>query len=128
MNKVNVLEWLSQSPDLNPNKLLWKDLSKQFIGGNPLTSQSLIGSALRKGLKLIHVIVQDRSAFTRNVTFRYCSKRGSDTESKDSHSFATHRYVTLGHFISINKLQRKYVSLTYLNRFSLSTFRTYLKM
>ncbi len=28
-NKVNVLEWLSQSPDL-----LWKDLSKQFIGGN----------------------------------------------------------------------------------------------
>ncbi len=98
MNKVNVLEWLSQSPDLNPNKLLWKDLSKQFIGGNPLTSQSLIGSALRKGLKLIHVIVQDRSAFTRNVTFRYCSKRGSDTESKDSHSFATHRYVTLGHF------------------------------
>ncbi len=27
-NKVNVLEWLSQSPDLNPIKMLWKDLRK----------------------------------------------------------------------------------------------------
>ncbi len=58
-NKVNVLEWLSQSPDLNPIKMLWKDLSKQFIGGKPPTSQSLSGSALRNGLKLLHVIVQD---------------------------------------------------------------------
>ncbi len=31
--------WLSQSPDLNPIKMLWKDLSKQFLGGNPPTSQ-----------------------------------------------------------------------------------------
>ncbi len=47
-NKVNVfvLDWLSQGPDLNPIKMLWKDLSKQFIGGNPPTSQSLSGSAL----------------------------------------------------------------------------------
>ncbi len=60
------------SPDLSPIKMLWKDLSKQFIDGNPPTSQSLIGSALRNGLKL-HVIVQDWSAFTRNFTFSYCS-------------------------------------------------------
>ncbi len=52
-NKVNVLEMLSQSPDLNPIQMLWKDLNKQFIGGNPPTS------ALRNGLKLLHVIVQD---------------------------------------------------------------------
>ncbi len=57
-DKVNVLEWLSQNPDLNPIKMLWKDLSKQFIGGNPPTSQSLSGFALRNGLKLLHVIVQ----------------------------------------------------------------------
>ncbi len=42
-NKVNVLERMSQSPDLNPIQMLWKDLSKQFIGGNPPTSQSLSG-------------------------------------------------------------------------------------
>ncbi len=52
-NKVNVLEWLSQSPDINPIQMLWKDL------------------------KLLHVIVQDWSAFTINFTFSYCSKRGS---------------------------------------------------
>ncbi len=57
-NKVNVLEYLSQI-QLNPIKMLWKDLSKQFIRGNPLTSQSLSGSALRNGLKLLHVTVQD---------------------------------------------------------------------
>ncbi len=51
-----------------------------------------------------------------------------DTESKDSHTFATHRYVTLDHFFSINKWQRKYFSLICLIRFSLSTFRTYMKI
>ncbi len=33
--KVNVLQWLSQSPDLNQIKTFWKDPSKQFIAGNP---------------------------------------------------------------------------------------------
>ncbi len=33
-SKVNVLERLSQSPDLNPIKMSMKDLSKQFIGVN----------------------------------------------------------------------------------------------
>ncbi len=58
-NKVNILKWLSQSPDLNPIKMLWKDLRKQFIGGNQPTTQSLSGSALWNGLKLLLVIVQD---------------------------------------------------------------------
>ncbi len=58
-NKVNILKWLSQSPDLNPIKMLWKDLRKQFIGGHQPTTESLSGSALWNGLKLLHVIVQD---------------------------------------------------------------------
>ncbi len=58
-NKVNVLEWLSQRSDINPIEMLWKDISKQFIGGNLPTSQTLSGFALRNGLKLLHVIVQD---------------------------------------------------------------------
>ncbi len=55
-NKVNVLDWLSQSPDLNPIKMLWKDLSKQFLGGNPPTSHTpgselvRLASPLRTGL------------------------------------------------------------------------------
>ncbi len=36
-NKVNVLEWPSQSSDLNATERTW---SKQFIRGNPSTSQS----------------------------------------------------------------------------------------
>ncbi len=38
-NKVNILKWLSQSPDLNLIKMLWKDLRKQFIGGHQPTTQ-----------------------------------------------------------------------------------------
>ncbi len=76
-NKINVLEWLSQSPDLNPIKMLWKDLINQFVGGSPPTSQSLSGFALRNGLKLLQVIVQDCSVFTRNFNFSYSSKTGS---------------------------------------------------
>ncbi len=112
-NKVNVLEWLSQSPDLDPIKLLWKDLSKQFIGGNPPTSQSLSGSALRNGLKLLHLIVQDLSAFTRNFTLLLQQKGVTpDTESKDSHTFATHRYVTMDHFFQIiNDKENIFLSL-----------------
>ncbi len=30
-NKVNVLKWLSQSTDLNPIKMLWKDSSYEVI-------------------------------------------------------------------------------------------------
>ncbi len=76
-NKINVLEWLSQSPDLNPIKMLWKDLSKQSIGGSTPTSQSLSGFAVRNGLKLLQVIVQDCSVFTRNFNLSYSSKTGS---------------------------------------------------
>ncbi len=98
-NKVNVLERLSQSPDLNPIQMLWKDLSKQFIGGNPPTSQSLSGSALRNGLKLLHVIVQDWSAFTRNFTISYGSKSGSHQILKAKiHILLQCTYVTLDHF------------------------------
>ncbi len=103
-NKVNVLEWLSQSLDLNPITMLWKDLSKQFIGGNPPTSQSLSGSVLRNGLKLIHVIVQDWSAFIRNFTFSYCSKSGSHQILKAKFTyFCNAQICNTESFLSINK-------------------------
>ncbi len=64
-------ERLSQSPDFAPNKILWKDLSRQFIGGNPPTSQSLGASVLRNGLKLLHVIVQDWLVTAAKAGHRY---------------------------------------------------------
>ncbi len=105
-NKVNVLEWLSQCPDLNPIKMLWKDLSKQFIGGNPPTSQSWSGSALRNGLKLLHVIVQDWSAFTRNFTFSYWSKRESQQILKAKMHILLQR-TDMQHWIFLNKWMTK---------------------
>ncbi|KAF7656364.1 hypothetical protein LDENG_00042530 [Lucifuga dentata] len=33
--KCNVLEWPSQSPDLNPIEMLWKDLKQQFHDRKP---------------------------------------------------------------------------------------------
>ncbi len=108
-NKVNVLEYLSQIQfyqiQFNPIKMLWKDLSKQFIRGNPLTSQSLSGSALRNRLKLLHVTVQDWPAFTRNFTFSYCSKRGSHQILKAKIHILLQNWI----IFSINKWQRKYL-------------------
>ncbi len=85
--------------------MLWKDLIKQFIGGNPPTSQSLHGSALRNGLKLLHVIVQDWSAFTRNFTFSYCHTRYWKQRFT---YFCNPQICNTGSFFSINKWQRKY--------------------
>lgn len=34
-SSVNVIEWTSKSPDLNPNKCLWKDLNISCPPGVP---------------------------------------------------------------------------------------------
>ncbi len=47
---------------------------------------------------------------------------------RDSHTFATHRYAILDHFQISEIIIRKYFSLTCLIRFSLSTFKTYMKI
>ncbi len=53
--------------------------------------------------------------YTRNWKQRYTS-------------FCNAQICNTGSFFSINKWQRKYFSLTYLIRFSLSSFRTYMKI
>ncbi len=107
--------------------MLWKDLSKLFIWRNSPTPQNLSGSALRNGLKHLHVIVQDWSAFTRNFTFSYCSKRGHARYWRQIFTyFCNAKVCNTGSFFSINKWHRKYFSLTCLIGFSLSTFSTWI--
>ncbi len=103
-NKVNVLEWLSQSPDLNPIKMLWKDLSKQFIGGNPPTSE-FKWFCTKEWDKTPTCYCAGLFSIYKKLYLQLLQQKGvtPDTESKDSHTFATHRYVTLDHFFSINK-------------------------
>ncbi len=121
-NKVNVLEWLSQSPDLNPIKMLWKDLSKQFIGENPPTSQSLSGSALRNGLKLMLLCRTDQH-LQETLPSVTAAKGGHTRYWKQRFTyFCNAQICNTGSFFSINKRQR-YFSLTCLIRFSLSTSR-----
>ncbi len=51
-NKVNVLEWLSQSPDFNPTEMLWKDL-KQAVHMRKLTNITELKWFCTEGLKLL---------------------------------------------------------------------------
>ena len=51
-NKVNVLEWLSQSPDLSPIEELWPDLKRDVMPDPCATGQSLSSFAKKNGVKL----------------------------------------------------------------------------
>ncbi len=91
-----VKEWQSQSPDLNPIKILCKDLSKQFIGGNPPTSQ-FKWSCTKEWAKTPTCYCAGLISIYKKLYLQLLQQKG--TESKDSHTFATHRYVTLDHFL-----------------------------
>ncbi len=96
-NEVNVLERLSQSPDLNPIKMLWKDLSKQFIGGNPPTSE-FKWFCTKEWAKTPTCYCAGLISIYKKLQLLQQKGVTPDTESKDSHTFATHRYVTLDIF------------------------------
>ncbi len=79
--------------------MLWKDLSKQFMEGNPMVLKWFCTKEWAKsptcycaGLISIYKKLYLQLLQQKGVTVT------PDTESKDSHTFAMHRYVTLDHF------------------------------
>ncbi len=93
-NKVNDLEW-SQSPDHNPIKMLWKDPSKQFIAGNPPTSQGLSGSGMGKNAYML--LCRTYQHLQETLPSVTAAKWGHTRYWKQRLSYF-YRYVTLDHF------------------------------
>ncbi len=114
----------SQSPYLNPIKMLWKDIGKQFIGGNPPTSQSLSGSVIRNGLKLCKTYQRLQETLPSVTT----ANGGHTRYWKQRFTYFCNMICNTGSLFSKNKWQRQHFYLTCLIRFSLSTFRTYMKI
>ena len=56
-NKVKLLEWLSQSPDLNPVENVWAELKKRVRARRPTNLTQLQGSGRRTGPKFTQLIV-----------------------------------------------------------------------
>ena len=83
----NVLERLSQSPDLSPVEMLWKDLKQQQRSSNI--------SELRRFCRRNELI---NSYWKRLVEVLLLKEVKPVTESKGSHTFASHKYVRLDHF------------------------------
>ncbi len=98
-NKVNVLEWLSQSPDLNPIKLV--EGPKQAVHRRkPTNITEFKWFCTKEWAKTPTSYCAGLISIYKKLYLQLLQQKGvtPDTESKDSHTFATHRYVTMDHF------------------------------
>ncbi len=97
-NKVNVLEWLSQSPDLNPIKMLLKDSKQAVHGRKPTNITELKRFCTEEWAKIPTSCCAGLISKKRYLQLLLQKGVTPDTESKDSHTFATDRCVTMVHF------------------------------
>ncbi len=112
-NKVNVLEWLSQSPDLNPIKLV--EGPKQAVHRRkPTNITEFKWFCTKEWAKTPTSYCAGLISIYKKLYLQLLQQKGvtPDTESKDSHTFATHRYVTMDHFFQIiNDKENIFLSL-----------------
>ncbi len=112
-NKVNVLEWLSQSPDLNPIKLV-EGPKKAVHRRKPTNITEFKWFCTKEWAKTPTSYCAGLISIYKKLYLQLLQQKGvtPDTESKDSHTFATHRYVTMDHFFQIiNDKENIFLSL-----------------
>ena len=68
-NKVKVMEWPSQSPDLNPRDNLWAELKKRVRARRPtdLTQLHQLSAVSKNGPKFTQLIVGCLWKATQNI-------------------------------------------------------------
>ncbi len=120
-NKVNVLERLSQSPDLNPIQMCVEGPKQAVYRRKPTNITEFKWFCTKEWAKTPTCYCAGLISIYKKLYHQLRQQKWvtPDTESKDSHTFAMHVCNT-GSFFSINKWQKIF--------FSLSTFRTYMKI
>ncbi len=124
-NKVNVLKWLSQSTDLNPIKMLWKDSSYEDIHQHHRVEVVLPKEWAKTPTCYCAGLI---NIYKKRYLQLLQQKRVTQILKQRFTPFCNAQICNTGSFFSINTWQRKYFSLTCLIRFSLPTFRIYMKI
>ncbi len=99
-NKVNVFEWLSQSPDLNQIKNVVEGPKQAVNRRKPTNITEFKWFCTKEWAKTPTCYCAGLISIYIKLYLQLLQQNGvtPDTESKNSHNFVMHRYVTLDHF------------------------------
>ncbi len=74
-NKIKVLEWPNQSPDLNPTEMLWHDLKQSIHARKPSNVVELKQFCKKSGPKFLHSDVKDSLPVIANAWLQLLLQR-----------------------------------------------------